>query len=61
MMVGEVERTERRTTVKLHDAKDAVKEILKIHGRYAPQKFDHTNNGESFLPGSNIYVPDNGR
>jgi len=59
--MGDAERTERRTTVKLHDAKDAVHKILQIHGRYAPQKFDHTNAGEKFEAGSNIYVPDNGR
>jgi len=59
-MVGEMERTERRTTVKLHDAKDAVHKILQIHGRYAPQKFDHTT-ADQPLPGSNIYLPDNGR
>jgi phage terminase small subunit len=61
--MGESERTERRTTIKLHDAKDAVKEILKLHGRYAPQKHDHTTNGKD-LPagqGPNIYMPDNGR
>ena len=38
--------------------------LLKAH---RPEKFkdraafDHTNNGASFEPGSNIYVPDNGR
>lgn len=60
--MGETERTEKRTTVKLHDAKDAVKEILKIHGRYAPQKVDHTTLGQALpAPQSNIFVPDNGR
>jgi phage terminase small subunit len=50
------------TEVSLHDAKDAVHKILLLHGRYAPQKHDHTTNGEN-LPavGSNIYLPDNGR
>lgn len=60
-MVGEMERTDVKTEIELHDAKDAAKEILKILGRYAPQKFDHTNKGEKFEPGSNIYVPHNGR
>ena len=62
IMMGEAERTERRTTVKLHDAKDAVHKILQLHGRYAPQKFDH-NHKIKELPGegSNIYLPDNGR
>lgn len=49
------------TEIELHDAKDAVHKTLQLLGRYAPQKFDHTNNGGSFEPGSNIYVPDNGR
>jgi phage terminase small subunit len=60
IIMGDVERTEVRTVVKLHDAKDAVDKILKIHGRYAPQKVDHTTDGQP-LPGTNIYVPDNGR
>ena len=48
------------TAVELHDAKDATDKILKLLGAYAPQKFDHTTNGDNML-GSNIYVPDNGR
>jgi len=60
MLIGEVERVEVRTEVELYDAKDAVHKILQIHGRYAPQKFDHTTLGQP-LPGSNIYLPDNGR
>ena len=62
IMMGDGERTERRTTVKLHDAKDAVHKILLLHGRYAPQKYDHTTNGNDMpAVGSNIYLPDNGR
>lgn len=50
------------TEVSLHDAKDAVHKILLLHGRYAPQKYDHTTNGENMpAVGSNIYLPDNGR
>ena len=49
-----------RTEVELHDAKDAVHKMLQIHGKYAPKKFDHTTDGQP-LPGTNIYVPDNGR
>lgn len=47
--------------VELYDAKDAVVQVLKLHGAYAPEKFDHTSKGEAMQPGSNIYVPDNGR
>ena len=39
---------------------DATDKMLKLLGAYAPQKFDHTTNGENMV-GSNIYVPDNGR
>ena len=46
--------------VELYDAMDATDKMLKLLGAYAPQKFDHTTNGND-LPGSNIYVPDNGR
>lgn len=60
-MVGDMERVDVKTEVELYDAKDAVHKILQIHGRYAPQKFDHTTKGEALQPGSNIYVPDNGR
>jgi hypothetical protein len=63
MMLGEVERTEVKTEVELYDAKDAVHKILQLHGRYAPQKFDHTTNGKDMPSGPppNIYMPDNGR
>lgn len=46
--------------IELHDAKDATDKILKLLGAYAPEKHDITTNGND-LPGSNIYVPDNGR
>lgn len=61
-VVAEVEHVEVKTEVELYDAKDAVDKILKLHGRYAPQKIDHTTNGQD-MPGvgSNIYLPDNGR
>ncbi|WP_161599523.1 terminase small subunit [Hymenobacter nivis] len=51
------------TEIELHDAKDAVDKILKLHGRYAPQKYDHTTNGKDLPSGPppNIYMPDNGR
>lgn len=60
-VVAEIEHVEIKTEIELYDAKDAVHKILQIHGRYAPQKFDHTSKGEQLQPGSNIYVPDNGR
>ncbi len=47
--------------VELYDAKDAVVQVLKLHGAYAPEKHDLTTKGEALQPGSNIYVPDNGR
>jgi phage terminase small subunit len=62
-IVEEMERVEVKTEIELYDAKDAVHKILQIHGRYAPQKHDHTTNGKD-LPagqGPNIYMPDNGR
>lgn len=51
------------TEIDLHDAKDAVHKILQLHGRYAPQKHDHTTNGKDLPvgPPPNIYMPDNGR
>jgi phage terminase small subunit len=51
------------TEIDLHDAKDAVHKILQLHGRYAPQKVDHTTNGKDMPAGPppNIYMPDNGR
>ncbi|HEX8657229.1 MAG TPA: terminase small subunit [Hymenobacter sp.] len=61
IMMGEIKRVEVKTEIELYDAKDAVHKILQLHGRYAPQKFDHTTNGENMPAGSNIYVPDNGR
>lgn len=57
----DVEREEIRTTVELHDAKDAVKQIQAIRGQVV-QRIDQTTNGKDLpAPGSNIYVPDNGR
>ncbi|NML67618.1 terminase small subunit [Hymenobacter sp. RP-2-7] len=50
------------TEIELYDAKDAVHKILQLHGRYAPQKVDHTTLGQALpAPQSNIFVPDNGR
>jgi len=62
-MVGDMERVDVKTEIELHDAKDAAHKILQLHGRYAPQKFDHTTNGNDMPAGPppNIYMPDNGR
>jgi phage terminase small subunit len=51
------------TEIELYDAKDAVHKVLQLHGRYAPQKVDHTTNGKDMPAGPppNIYMPDNGR
>jgi phage terminase small subunit len=50
------------TEIDLHDAKDAVDKTLRLLGKYAPQKFDHTTLGQPLpAPQSNIFVPDNGR
>lgn len=46
--------------VEMHDAKDSVINMLKVHGAFAPVKMDHTTNGND-MPGSNIMMPDNGR
>ncbi|GAA3940548.1 hypothetical protein GCM10022406_25680 [Hymenobacter algoricola] len=59
-MIKKVTPTRYGTAVELHDAKDAVSQMLKIHGAYAPEKHDITTNGND-LPGSNIMMPDNGR
>lgn len=57
---GEIEDI--TTEIDLHDAKDAVDKVLRLLGKYAPQKFDHTTNGHNLPgPGSNIFLPDNGR
>lgn len=58
---GEIEDI--TTEIELYDAKDAVHKILQLHGRYAPQKHDHTTNGKDMPAGPppNIYMPDNGR
>lgn len=62
-MVGDMERVDVKTEIELYDAKDAVHKILQLHGRYAPQKVDHTTLGEKLPsgPAANIYMPDNGR
>lgn len=62
-LVDEMERVEVKTEIELYDAKDAVHKILQIHGRYAPQKVDHTTNGKELPAGPppNIFMPDNGR
>ncbi|MET4106027.1 hypothetical protein [Hymenobacter sp. UYP22] len=59
-MIKKVTPTRYGTAVELHDAKDAVNTMLKIHGAFAPVKVDHTTNGND-MPGSNIMMPDNGR
>ncbi|WP_426491086.1 terminase small subunit [Hymenobacter sp. 102] len=59
-LIKKVTPTRYGTSVELHDAKDAVNTMLKIHGAFAPVKVDHTTNGND-LPGSNIMMPDNGR
>ncbi|QNH60732.1 hypothetical protein [Hymenobacter sediminicola] len=59
-MIKKVTPTKYGTAVELHDAKDAVNTMLKVHGAFAPVKVDHTTNGND-LPGSNIMMPDNGR
>jgi phage terminase small subunit len=46
--------------VELHDAKDAVDKLLKLQGAYAAEKHDLTTNGKD-LPGTQLYLPDNGR
>lgn len=63
ILINDVERTEVKTEVELYDAKDAVHKVLQLHGRYAPQKVDHTTNGKDLPAGPppNIYMPDNGR
>ena len=38
-----------RTEIELHDPKDALKEILKVRGAYAPEKHDHTVTWEQFV------------
>lgn len=62
-LVGEVEHVEVTTEIELYDALGAVVEILKLHGRFAPQKVDHTTNGKDLPAGPppNIYMPDNNR
>jgi hypothetical protein len=47
--------------VELHDAHAAIRDILKLHGKFI-EKMDLTSLGEK-LPGAvvNVYLPDNGR
>ena len=59
-LIKKVTPTRFGTGVELHDAKDATDKILKLHGAYAPEKFDHTTKGQP-LPGVQFYLPDNGR
>ena len=57
-LVGEVEHVEVTTEIELYDALGAVVELLKLHGRFAPQQVDHTTRGKSLpQPGTNIYLP----
>jgi phage terminase small subunit len=50
----------RSVEIELHDAKDAVDKILKVHGAYAPDKLDHTSSDGSMSPKSmdDWYNPD---
>lgn len=59
-LIKKVTPTRYGTAVELYDAKDATDKILKLLGAYAPEKHDLTTNGES-LPGTQLYLPDNGR
>ncbi|MDF7810719.1 terminase small subunit [Hymenobacter sp. YC55] len=59
-MIKKIVPNKHGLAVELHDAKDAVNTMLKIHGAFAPVKVDHTTNGND-MPGSNIMMPDNGR
>jgi hypothetical protein len=47
--------------VELHDAHAAIRDILKLHGKFV-EKMDFTTGGEK-LPAAvvNVYLPDNGR
>ena len=49
------------TEVELHDAKDAVKELLAVHGAYAPEKVDLTSKGRVIGEVHVYQLPDNGR
>jgi hypothetical protein len=59
-LIKKVTPTRFGTSVELYDAKDATDKILKLLGAYAPEKFDHTTGGQP-LPGTQLYLPDNGR
>jgi hypothetical protein len=47
-----------RTEIELHDAVEAVDKLLQLHGAY-PAAYEVS--GCAGLPGTNIYLPDNGR
>ncbi|MFW6202297.1 MAG: hypothetical protein ACOC8B_06950, partial [Gemmatimonadota bacterium] len=54
---------ERRTEVELHDAKDAVDKIAKVHGLYV-DRHEHAGPGGGPIQTNasvTFYVPDNGR
>ncbi|MGI4735553.1 MAG: terminase small subunit [Janthinobacterium lividum] len=53
---GPVEIVE--TEIELHNAVEAVDKVLQLHGAY-PSSYEVSGYGG--LPGSNIYLPDNGR
>ncbi|MCX6057753.1 MAG: terminase small subunit [Chloroflexi bacterium] len=59
LKLGGADSETQELEIELYDAQAALRDILKVHGKYIDRK-DITSNGES-LVSVNFYIPDNGR